>query len=80
MKKNLGNLIFLLLYLFSFSTLFGAELTPTSLLDKENSFPITAFEWDYLKSFIVGVLLFLAGFFTAQFSLFEKIKEKLSTK
>ena len=76
MKKSLGSLLLL-----GYTALLHAALAK---LDKIDSFPETAFDWDVWIPYVNGALLFIAGFIASKFSLVEllikKIKEKRSTK
>jgi len=89
MKKNLGNLLFLLLFsmmmIAPISALSqekrGSTRTIQDVLDKENSYPDRAIAWQELRPFAIGTFLFLSGFTLAYFlplkrSSKQKTKEK----
>ena len=63
MKKILGNISGIILY---FGTISIVKADTAKILDSVNSYPLTAYDWEKFVHYLIGIVLFTAGFFLAK--------------
>jgi hypothetical protein len=56
------------------------QQNPSEIVDSKNSLPTDAFSLSSLLPYLNGLLLFIAGYVTAHFQLFEIFQKKISTQ